>query len=236
MKEIIYNYDDLLEMLDELLQEESSFNWDDFYSVRERKVPFFIDSPDENLVNYFDKNLINKGKVLDLGCGPGRNAIYFADKGCTVDAVDMSQEALDWAIERAKQRNVIVNFITRNIFKLEIAEGTYDVVYDSGCFHHIAPHRRMSYIELVLEALKPGGHFAITCFVEGGEFGGASISDLEVYKLRSLKGGLGFTEEKLRSIFRDFEVIEIRKMKELEPSKGVFGVNGLWTALFKKNE
>lgn len=236
MKETIYNYDDLLEVLDELLKEESSFNWDDFYSVRERKVPFFINSPDENLVNYFDHKLINKGKVLELGCGPGRNAIYLAEKGCTVDAVDMSQEALDWANERSKQKNVMVNFINKNIFELEIAEGTYDVVYDSGCFHHIAPHRRMSYIELVLKALKPGGHFAITCFVEGGEFGGASISDLEVYKLRSLKGGLGFTKEKLQSIFRDFEVIEIRKMKEMEPAKDVFGVNGLWAALFKKSE
>jgi hypothetical protein len=34
--------------------------------------------------------------------------------------------------------------------------------------------------------------------------------------LRSLKGGLGYTEEKLRLIFRDFKEIEIRKMKVIE--------------------
>ncbi|MFB5089812.1 class I SAM-dependent methyltransferase, partial [Psychrobacillus sp. PGGUH221] len=84
-------------------------------------------------------------------------------------------------------------------FELDIAEGTYDIVYDSGCLHHIAPHRRMSYIDLVKKALKPNGFFAITCFVQGGEFGGADISDWEVYRLRSLKGGLGYTDEKLRS-------------------------------------
>lgn len=233
MKETIYDYEDLLEMLDSLLREPTQF-WDQFYSDREKGVPFFTNSPDENLVGYFENKLLRPGKVLELGCGPGRNAIYFAEKGCTVDAVDLSQESLKWAKERAIKKNVIVNFIKENIFELDIEEGTYDIVYDSGCFHHIAPHRRMSYINLVKKALKPNGFFAITCFVQGGELGGAEISDWEVYRLQSLKGGLGYTEEKLRSIFKDFREIEIRKMKEIKQPAEVFGVYGLLTALFKK--
>lgn len=233
MKETIHDYEDLLDMLDSLLREPTQF-WDQFYSDREKGVPFFTNSPDENLVGYFENKLLRPGKVLELGCGPGRNAIYFAEKGCTVDAVDLSQESLKWAKERAIKKNVIVNFIKENIFELDIEEGTYDIVYDSGCFHHIAPHRRMSYINLVKKALKPNGFFAITCFVQGGELGGAEISDWEVYRLQSLKGGLGYTEEKLRSIFKDFREIEIRKMKEIKQPAEVFGVYGLLTALFKK--
>lgn len=133
-----------------------------------------------------------------------------------------------------KRKNVNVNFIYNNIFNLQIEEGTYDIVYDSGCFHHIAPHRRMSYINLVEKALKPGGYFAITCFVQGGELGGADITDWEVYRLQSLKGGLGFTDEKLRTIFKDFSEVEIRKMQEIKQSNEVFGVSALWTALFMK--
>ncbi|PEA81149.1 class I SAM-dependent methyltransferase [Bacillus pseudomycoides] len=236
MKETISSYEDLLDMLDSLLREPTQF-WDDFYSNREKGVPFFTNKPDENLVNYFEKKLLNPGKVLELGCGPGRNAIYFAEKGCLVDAVDLSQESIQWATERAKEKNVNVNinFIYNNIFDLQIEEGTYDIVYDSGCFHHIAPHRRMSYINLVKKALKPGGYFAITCFVQGGELGGADITDWEVYKLQSLKGGLGFTDKKLRAIFKDFSEVEIRRMKEIKQSNKVFGVSGLWTALFTKN-
>ncbi|MFB5089813.1 class I SAM-dependent methyltransferase, partial [Psychrobacillus sp. PGGUH221] len=82
-----------------------------FYSDRERGVPFFANFPDENLVSYFEKSLFIPGKVLELGCGPGRNAIYFAEKGCTVDAVDLSQESLKWAEERANEKSVSVNFI-----------------------------------------------------------------------------------------------------------------------------
>ncbi|QWI72508.1 class I SAM-dependent methyltransferase [Bacillus mycoides] len=234
MKETISSYEDLLNMLDSLLREPTQF-WDDFYSNREKEIPFFTNKPDENLVSYFEKKLLNSGKVLELGCGPGRNAIYFSENGCLVDAVDLSKESIHWATERAKEKNVNVNFIHDNIFDLQIEEGTYDIVYDSGCFHHIAPHRRMGYINLVKKALKPGGYFAITCFVQGGELGGADITDWEVYRLRSLKGGLGFTDEKLRTIFKDFSEIEIRRMKGIKQSNEVFGMPALWTALFMKN-
>lgn len=232
MKEAIYDYEDLLLMLDSFLREPSQF-WDHFYSDREKAVPFFANCPDENLAVYFENNIFHPGKVLELGCGPGRNAIYFAEKGCTIDAVDLSQESLKWAKERAIEKGVSVNFIRKNIFELEVEEGTYDIVYDSGCFHHIAPHRRMSYINLVKRALKPHGFFAITCFVQGGEFGGAEISDWEVYRLKSLQGGLGYTDEKLRALFKDFKVIEIRRMKEIKQPNTVFGVSGLITALFQ---
>lgn len=235
VKETIRNNEDLLDMLDSLLREPTDF-WNEFYSNREKGIPFFVNKPDENLVGYFEKRMMKPGNVLELGSGPGRNAIYFAEKGCKVDAVDLSGESIDWAKERASERELEVNFIHNNIFNVQIDEGTYDIVYDSGCFHHIAPHRRNNYIELVLKALRPGGHFAITCFVEGGELGGSDITDWEVYRQRSLHGGLGFTEEKLRTIFDRFEEIEIRKMKEARETDEVFGVSALWTALFRKND
>lgn len=234
MKELIVNYDDVMNMLDGILKEEARLNWETFYADREKNVPFFVNAPDENLVSYFEKGLLQCGKVLELGCGPGRNAIYFAKHGCSVDAVDGAQEPLKWGVERAKEKGVNVNFIHENIFDLQVREETYDIVYDSGCFHHIAPHRRRDYIELLQKALKPKGFFALTCFTEGGQFGGATISDWDVYRLRSLKGGLGFTDAKLRAIFHEFDVVEIREMKDMQGSHTTFGVSGLWTALFQK--
>ncbi|MFD6209209.1 MULTISPECIES: class I SAM-dependent methyltransferase [unclassified Peribacillus] len=233
MSETITTYEDVLNMLDSLLREPTAF-WDGFYENREKKIPFFENLPDENLIHYFDSELLGSGRVLELGCGPGRNAIYLAQKGCSVDAVDLSKEALEWGKERAAEKKVHVNFIQRNIFELEVEEGQYDFVYDSGCFHHIAPHRRINYLEMVKKALKPKGLYSIICFVEGGILGGADISDWEVYRQRSLKGGLGFSEEKIKTIFKDFEVVEIRKMRNMEQSKEAFGVQGLWTGLFMK--
>ncbi|MCM3387859.1 class I SAM-dependent methyltransferase [Ureibacillus chungkukjangi] len=232
MKETIHNFEELLEMLDSLLRDPTDF-WDSFYSKRNKSIPFFVNFPDENLVECFEKEIFQQGDVLELGCGPGRNAIYFAHKGCHVDAVDISKESIKWAEERAFEQNVKVNFIHENIFDLDIVESSYDIVYDSGCFHHIAPHRRIGYLELVKKALKPNGYFAISCFEQGGAVGGSAISDWEVYRLRSLQGGLGYTEERLRSIFQDFKEIEIRKMKIVEQPDKVFGISGLLVGLFQ---
>ena len=113
MKESIHSFEDVMAMLDVLLKEQSHFQWDEFYSNREKPIPFFANVPDESLVEYVERHLPNSGKALDLGCGPGRNAIYLAKQGWDVDAVDLSQEAIRWAEERASEAGVQVNFIRR---------------------------------------------------------------------------------------------------------------------------
>lgn len=139
MTETIYTEADVLSMLDHLLQETRTFNWDSFYANRNREIPFFVNAPDENLVQYLDRNWLPiQGKVLELGCGPGRNAIYLARHGYAVDAVDLSEQAIRWGEERAYTEQVNVCFAKKNIFALRFDQPVYDIVYDSGCFHHIA--------------------------------------------------------------------------------------------------
>lgn len=233
MKETIRTQDDILNMLDALLREPTAF-WDSFYEDRMKRIPFFVDKPDENLVAYVEQRQLPLTRVLELGSGPGRNALYLAERGSQVDAIDLAQSSIDWANERANERQLDVRFRQGNLFELSIEDGAYDFVYDSGCFHHIAPHRRHDYIRVVTEALRPGGCFALTCFVEGGQYGGSDMTDWDVYRQRSLQGGLGFTEDKLRSIFDTFDVLEIRLMQEAAPTDPVFGLSGLWTVLFQK--
>jgi SAM-dependent methyltransferase len=191
-----------------------------FYTDRNRKVPFFADMPDENLVEYITKGILRNGKVLEVGCGPGRNAFYLAGKGFKVDAVDSSEEAISWAKERAEGKGMNINFIKEDIFLLKHEENDYGFVYDSGCFHHIPPHRRNNYLTLIERALKPGGYFALTTFIEQGPLGGAAISDWDVYRLGSMQGSLGYSEEKLKAIFGRYAPVEIRLMKDIPAEKG----------------
>jgi SAM-dependent methyltransferase len=236
--EDIHTNNDLLKMLDSMLRDPEPF-WNNFYSDRESDIPFFIEYPDENLVSYFINDRIGPGKVLELGCGNGRNAVYFAKKGCKVDAVDISEKSITWGQEIAQKHNVTVNFIQSSIYDLSIDDGTYDIVYDSGCLHHIPPHRRIGYIELIHRSLKPGGYFAITCFRPGFDEvgGGSSISDWEVYKIGSLRGGMAYSKVKLIELFKDsFEVVELRPMYEKSKEENVFGKEILWAGLFRKKE
>ncbi|MDD1501526.1 class I SAM-dependent methyltransferase [Lysinibacillus sp. CNPSo 3705] len=230
----IKSNEQLLRVLDNLLREPQGF-WNGFYDQTFKKVPFFVNKPDENLVSYFEKKMIRPNSVLELGCGAGRNAIYLAKQGCSVVGVDLSDHALQWAQKRVDEADVNVDFICANIFELNLQEESFDFIYDSGCFHHIAPHRRVTYIELIHTLLKPNGYFALCSFEEHGTYGGSAISDEEVYIKRSLEGGLGYTEHQLKEIFQSLEEIEIRKMKALSDEHQYFGLEGFLVGLFKRN-
>lgn len=233
MNEFITSTEDILNMLDAYLREPTQF-WNEFYNDRTKKIPFFTNVPDENLVSYFTRGIVQAGNVLELGCGAGRNAIYMAQQGCSVRAVDLSEVALNWAKERAAEQKLNIQFVQANLFEIDFPDNEYDFIYDAGCFHHIAPHRRMQYVGLVHRALKRGGHFAINCFAENGGYGGSTMSDWDVYRNRSLQGGIGYTKEKLQSIFKDFQEIEIREMQPLEQPMELFGLEGFIVSIFRK--
>ena len=231
LKETISSYDDLFEMLDSFLREPVTF-WNDFYEDREKNIPFFqVNGPDENLVEYMETT-IKPNRVLELGCGPGRNAIYMAKQGCKVDALDISENAISWAMDRAKEEDVDVNFHCKSLFDFSFEPKSYDFVYDCGLMHHLAPHRRLTYLEIVKAALKPNGYFGLVCFNTDGAI---NTSDWEVYKSGSLKRGIGYTEERLKKVFNnDFNILSFRKMKKITQPNGQFGEDFLWASLMKK--
>lgn len=188
--------------------------------------------PDECLAQWVDEGLIRPGTAIDLGCGGGRNAIFLARRGFEVEGVDYSRKAIDWAEERVTDADVAVRLHCQSVFTLNWAPGSFDVVYDSGCFHHLPPHRRRTYVELVTKALKPGGWFGLTCFRPEG---GSGFSDPEVYERRSLGGGLGYSEERLRAIWsHGLEVHTLRPMRIPDAASGLFGVDFLWAMLTRK--
>ncbi|MCP2246367.1 class I SAM-dependent methyltransferase [Lentzea aerocolonigenes] len=229
----IRSVDDVLTLLDGLFDpgadrwtERAGDWWDRFYADREREVPFFVAKPDESLVSYLERGLIAPGRALDVGCGPGRNAIHLARNGFQVDAVDVSATAIAWASERGE--GLDVRFRHGDAFA---TTGTYDLIYDSGCFHHLPPHRRVSYLALLDRALAPGGHFALTCFTAEE---GTSTPDAELYRQGGLAGGVGYEPDELRWIFQDLTEVELRRMTDQGPDSPAFGKSFLWTALFRR--
>ncbi|WP_455358710.1 class I SAM-dependent methyltransferase [Streptomyces sp. SYSU K21746] len=237
----IRTVDDVLRLLDGLFDEEAdrwtagaASWWDGFYEDRSRPVPFFVAKPDEHLVSYLDRGLITGGRALDLGCGPGRNALHLASLGFEVDAVDLSPAAVAWAEDRAREAGAEVRFHCGDAFALTGTElgGPYDLICDSGCFHHLPPHRRISYLDLIDRLLAPGGHLALSCFASGEM--GSELPDSDFYRQSRLHGGLAYTPESLRWIFSDLTEVELRRMHGEPPESPRFGEPFLWTALFRR--
>jgi SAM-dependent methyltransferase len=215
-----------LDARDALLADRQSEWWNTFYANRAKPIPFFGTSPDENLHEWVTNATIPRGAALDIGCGNGRNAIFLSKSGFTVDALDYSRAAIEWASQRATEAGVEIRTHHASIFEMDIQPSSYDFIYDSGCFHHIAPHRRARYVDLIATALKPGGRFGMVCFRPEG---GSGLSDNEVYERKSLGGGLGYSEERLREIWSGtFTILELRQMKEQLSQSALFGENFLW--------
>jgi SAM-dependent methyltransferase len=229
----IYTSDDVPRMPGVLLEGSGGARWDEFFADRARPCPFFVEWPDENLAAWFGEGLLTPGRVLELGCGHGRNATYLASLGCSVDAVDFSAQAIEWARERAKQTGAPVDFQCCSIFDATFTDGSYDLVYDSGCFHHLPPHRRKDYAGLVHRALKPGGSYGLVCFRPEG---GSGYTDQQVYELGSLGGGLGYTEDRLRALWNNapFCLHALRQMNKTDGHGPYFGEDFLWALLATK--
>lgn len=207
-------------------------NWQAFYADRDRPCPFFVLAPDENLVEWLDQGRLRPGRALDIGCGNARNAIYLAQHGFVVDAVDHSASAIDWAREEVAHANASVSLHCMPIFDFEAGAGAYDLVYDSGCFHHMPPHLRPEYVQLVSNALKPGAAFGLVCFAPEG---GSGRTDDEVYAQGSLGWGLGYDESRLRQIWgAALDIQTFRRMREHSPRDEVFGKDFLWAMLARR--
>ncbi|MCY3765112.1 MAG: class I SAM-dependent methyltransferase [Gemmatimonadetes bacterium] len=207
--------------------------WESFYAEGKRTPLFLRNVPDEHLVGFVEQGRLESGSAIDLGCGIGRNAIYLAKAGFRVDAIDLSRTAITRGRQSAGEGRVRVNFIVGSVFDIPLRENHYDVAYDSGLFHHLPPHRRQTYLDLVRRALKPDGCFGMTCF---DATGGQPVEDREIYERGKMPPGIGYSEDRLRGILRRFfEIVELRPMKVCPEDAEVLGMPGLWTVLMKPN-
>ena len=225
--------------LDSLLEDRGGGWWSAFLTDRAGDTaspcPFLVGWPDESLVAWFGQGLLGPGRVLELGCGNGRNAVHLASLGCTVDAVDFSERAVEWTRQRAKSAGATVAVQCCSVLDATFKEGSYDLVYDSGCFHHLPLHRRKEYVGLVDRALKPGGSYGLVCFRPEG---GSGYTDQEVYERASLGGGLGYSEDGLRALWDQapFRVRELRQMRKTGGRGPCFGEDFLWVLLARKRQ
>ncbi len=103
---------------------------------------------------------ITTGRFLDLGTGPGTQALQLAKIRFRVTGTDVSANA----IKRAKQLSKEVNFVVDNILETQLDEESFDFIFDRGCFHVLAPEKRTEYVEAVYKILAKDGFLFLKCF------------------------------------------------------------------------
>lgn len=97
--------------------------------------------------------------VLDIGGGPGRYSIYYAQKGCDVTLIDLSDGNIELAKAKSRECNVDFPMFAANCLEIGTMElAQYDHVFLMGPLYHlINKEQRTQAVRLAIERLKPGG-------------------------------------------------------------------------------
>jgi ubiquinone/menaquinone biosynthesis C-methylase UbiE len=93
-------------------------------------------------------------RILDVGCGAGEGAVYFAKKGAFVTATDISAGMLRVVQRVALEHRVHVNVKQCSAEGLPFADESFDVVYTGNLLHHVDLEQTLVEMKRVL---KPGG-------------------------------------------------------------------------------
>ncbi len=104
-------------------------------------------------------------RLIDIGAGEGRDAVFFAEQGFDVIAVDISPAGLEKARRLAAERGVDITTLEADINDFTLPEPV-DVVCSSGAVQFIRPAVRRSQFERFQQATNPGGIHAMFAFVD----------------------------------------------------------------------
>ncbi len=150
--------------------------WDQRYASEEYR---FGTRPNRFLVDC--ARGLTPGRVLSLGEGEGRNAVYLARLGFDVTAVDQSAVGNAKAQRLAAERGVTLTTITADLNDFVIEPASWDVIIDFFC--HLPQPERVGLHRRVVAGLKPGGAYIYEIFTPAQlelATGGPSTRDLVV--------------------------------------------------------
>ncbi len=139
----------------------SLISWEDAYKTR---PPWDIGRPQPAFVELVQAGELNKGRVLDVGCGTGENALYLAEETFSVIGVDLSTRAIDAAKVKAIERKLKADFRTGNAISLDFKNGYFDNAIDSGLFHTFNDNDRVGFAHEIARVLKTSGRYFMLCF------------------------------------------------------------------------
>jgi ubiquinone/menaquinone biosynthesis C-methylase UbiE len=122
------------------------------------------------------------GSALDVGCGTGDCAVYLAQHGWQVTAVDYVAKPLEKARAKAGAADVSVNFVRADVTQLSQARiGTgFQLIVDNACIHNMSGADRDAYVREVTAIAAPDARLYIAAFPPGGRLGVPGIDHAEV--------------------------------------------------------
>ena len=115
--------------------------------------------PYQELQDYF-KNRSEKNKILDLGCGQGRDSLFLASIGYKVTAIDTSEVGVNQMLAKAKEQQLQINGITGDALSLDLEE-KFDIILFDMLLHSFEKEQQLLILEKCMSFLETNGTFCI---------------------------------------------------------------------------
>lgn len=103
-------------------------------------------------------------RLLDVACGEGKDAVFFARNGYHVTAFDAAQTGLEKARRLADKLGAEVNFFQADMLDFRL-DSEFDVIFSSGSLHYLPPNNRREILENYQNHTAAGGLHALNVFV-----------------------------------------------------------------------
>ena len=134
--------------------------WDEYYKkTNVEEMPWYEKNLDHDLENEIISKNLNTGSFLDLGTGPGTQAVQLTKYNFGITATDISQNAID----KAKKLSNEVNFVVDNILDSKLSDKKFDFILDRGIFHIFGISQRPQYVKQIKRILKDNGILFLKC-------------------------------------------------------------------------
>ncbi len=143
--------------------------------------PWDIGRPQRAVVRLAETGFF-RGRVLDIGCGTGDNALFLAAGGLDVTGIDVSRRAIATARAKADEQDLDVRFEVGDALDLDVTPAGFETALDSGVFHVFSDTDRIRYCAALERAVRAGGRLAVICFSENepGDWGPRRVTQDEL--------------------------------------------------------
>ena len=129
---------------------------------KELRYSFQRKLPNEDIIRFAVKYLKKKSKILDIGCGTGRNAIYLIELNHTVDCLDFSENGINLLkllFKKKKISKIKNNLIIDSIPLIKKVSKNYDAVIDCFTSYSLMKEDFQEYIKKIVSKIKKKGVF-----------------------------------------------------------------------------
>lgn len=147
-------YHDEAEAIDKALKAVKALSprdWEEAYS--DEPPHWAVDLTPSLFAQEFTKEMTDRKlkSVLEIGCGNGRDSIFFARAGFKVTAIDVAPSAIKLAKENAKEAEVSIDFKEANAEELPFKDGEFESMFSLSVLHATRLEKSLSEVNRVLE-------------------------------------------------------------------------------------